>query len=92
MIKANRVVTPNMQELSTPTYAEERNRVCEDGSEWLKPEMKAFMSGKLYESNQPYGSIRKMKIGFKQCMVKKGIRDTKIYRFYHKIIKGDYAE
>jgi hypothetical protein len=29
------------------TYAETRNRVCVDGSEWLTPKMKAFMSTKF---------------------------------------------
>lgn len=39
-----------------PTYAEVRNRVCEDGSEWLSPEMKAFLGSKLEESNPEYSS------------------------------------
>ena len=37
-----------------PTYAEERNRRCIDGTEWLQPDMKAFMSTKLYESNKEF--------------------------------------
>lgn len=28
-----------------------RNRVCEDGSEWLQPGMKEFLSGKLQDNN-----------------------------------------
>ncbi len=39
-------------ELKAPTYGEIRNRKCADGSEWLKPEMRAFMDTKLYESNK----------------------------------------
>ena len=39
-------------ELDTPYYYELRNRVCADGSEWLQPEMKAFMSCKLNEINE----------------------------------------
>lgn len=39
-------------ELETPYYYELRNRVCADGSEWLQPEMKAFMSCKLNEINE----------------------------------------
>jgi hypothetical protein len=31
---------------NTPTYADMRNRVCSDGSEWLTPKMKAFMRTK----------------------------------------------
>lgn len=38
-------------ELKAPYYYELRNRVCTDGSEWLQPEMKAFMSTKLNETN-----------------------------------------
>jgi organic radical activating enzyme len=45
--------------LKAPTYAEMRNRVCADGSEWLYPEMKSFMGTKLYETNQEYSLLRK---------------------------------
>ena len=37
-----------------PTYAEERNRVCPDGSEWLRPQMKQFMSSRLFDANREY--------------------------------------
>lgn len=46
-------------ELAAPTYAELRNRICEDGSEWLKPKMKEFMSQKLYENNEEYSCVKK---------------------------------
>ena len=49
----------DIPELESPTYAEVRNRVCEDGSEWLTPNMKAFMQSKLSESNKPYSFRRK---------------------------------
>ena len=52
----------DIPELTTPTYAEVRNRICSDGTEWLKPEMEHFMSTKLYESNNEYGIIKKMKM------------------------------
>lgn len=52
----------DIPELQTPTYAEVRNRVCQDGTEWLQPEMKAFMSSKLYESNREYSALEKTKI------------------------------
>lgn len=39
-------------ELKTPYYYELRNRVCTDGTEWLQPEMKSFMSCKLNEINE----------------------------------------
>lgn len=38
--------------LDTPYYAELRNRVCLDGSEWLNNKMKSFMSTKLIDSNE----------------------------------------
>ncbi|TXJ35246.1 radical SAM protein [Brachyspira pilosicoli] len=37
--------------LRTPFYYEMRNRVAEDGSEWLNPYMKEFCSHKLKENN-----------------------------------------
>lgn len=51
----------DIPELTTPTYAALRNRVCIDGSEWLKPEMKSFMSTKLIESNEEYSVWEKIK-------------------------------
>lgn len=38
--------------LSTPTYCDMRNRVCTDGSEWLKPNCKEFFNSRLKETNQ----------------------------------------
>lgn len=38
-------------ELETPYFAELRNRVCADGSEWLNEDMKQMFSSKLIESN-----------------------------------------
>ena len=52
----------NIPEHKAPTYAALRNRVTAQGSEWLKPEMKAFMSSKLCESNRTYPFWRKWKI------------------------------
>jgi pyruvate-formate lyase-activating enzyme len=49
-------------ELNTPTYAEMRNRICADGSEWLQPRVKYFFSSKLSESNREYSSFKKLKI------------------------------
>ena len=72
----------DIPEIKAPTYAEERNRTCLDGSEWLQPEMKAFMSSKLYESNRQYSKFKKLKIGFKQWCIKRGIKKTKIYKLY----------
>lgn len=66
----------NIPELKSPTYGELRNRVCTDGSEWLKPEMKHFMSTKLYQSNKEYSLFKKVKInyGIKSSVVKNKIK------------------
>jgi hypothetical protein len=49
-------------ELQAPSYTEFRNRIKNDGSEWLYPEMKSFMETKLYESNQEYSKWQKLKV------------------------------
>ena len=49
----------DIPELHTPTYADVRNRICEDGSEWLSPKMKEFMSSRLFESNKEYSITKK---------------------------------
>lgn len=40
--------------MKTPTYAEMRNRICEDGSEWLKPTFKELFSHRLQDSHRSY--------------------------------------
>ena len=46
-------------ELDSIFYSRIRNRVCADGSEWLNPRMKAFLSQKLKESNREYTDFEK---------------------------------
>lgn len=46
-------------ELEAPTYAELRNRTCSDGSEWLFPQMKTFLSQKLHDNNMEYSRFKK---------------------------------
>ena len=58
------IVLGDIPELPAPTYAELRNRICVDGSEWLKPEMKSFMSSKLKESNREYTEKEKRTLTF----------------------------
>ena len=41
-------------ELEAPTYATMRNRVCIDGKEWLKDNMKDFFNNKLKNTNNEY--------------------------------------
>lgn len=61
----------NIPELTTPTYAQTRNRVCEDGSEWLSDDMKEFMSHKLNENNKEYSGSKKKRIKLKSEVLKK---------------------
>jgi pyruvate-formate lyase-activating enzyme len=49
-------------ELKAPTYAEMRNKICADNSEWLYPEMKSCFETKLYETNLEYTSWKKFKV------------------------------
>ena len=44
------------------TYADIRNRVCTDGSEWLTPKVKEFLSSKLSETNEEYSTLKKIRI------------------------------
>lgn len=76
----------DIPELIAPAYSEERNRVCEDGTEWLQPEMKIFLSDRLYNNNRQYGKTKKAWIRLKRWAVKKGIRNTKTYQIYHKLM------
>ncbi len=46
--------------LKTPTYESVRNRICTDGSEWLKPTIKNIFKLKFYETNENYKNVRKM--------------------------------
>lgn len=46
--------------IATPTYAELRNRVRADGTEWFRPEMKAFLSQKLADGNTEYTPLKKL--------------------------------
>ena len=47
-------------EMKTPTYTVMRNRICEDGTEWLTPTMKTIMDKKLVESNKEYNWFEKI--------------------------------
>lgn len=55
----------NIPEMNTPSYDKTRNRLCADGSEWLQPEMKAFMQSKLIELHKEYTENEKRKINAK---------------------------
>lgn len=50
----------NIPTLTAPTYAEMRNRICVDGSEWLKPAFKEIFAHRLSEENPEYSVIKKL--------------------------------
>ena len=43
-----------------PTYAEERDRVCADGSHWLTPVMREVFSHRMSEWHTPYSEDKKL--------------------------------
>jgi len=54
----------DIPELNTPTYDKLRNRVDNQGREWLQPGMKKFMSQKLGENNKEYSVGEKKRTDF----------------------------
>ena len=71
-------------ELSAPTYAELRNRVTTEGTEWLQPQVKAFMSTKLYDSNKEYSAIKKCFVDLRtECNVFKNSARQVLTRILH---------
>lgn len=75
----------------SPTYATIRNRICIDGTEWLKPRMKDFMSQKLVQNNEEYGEEKKKAIDrqMRMLQLKKTINRYKngIIRRLNKLLK-----
>lgn len=51
-----------LPDVDAPSYAQVRNRICEDGSEFLKPSCKNFFSQKLFDNNNRYSGKLKMLI------------------------------
>ena len=49
----------DIPEIDSTTYADTRNRVCPDGSEWLKPNVKHFFSCRLKDNNREYSALEK---------------------------------
>lgn len=60
----------------SPSYATIRNRVCQDGTEWLKPRMKTFMEEKLKDNNEEFPEEKKKKID-REMARRESIRDAK---------------
>ena len=67
-------------ELTAPTHAELRNRLCVDGTEWLWPKMKNFMSQKLYNNNKQRSFISKWHVNSE-------ILCTKIFKIIKRLSK-----
>ena len=75
-------------ELKSPTFAELRNRTCTDGTEWLKPEMKAFLSQRLYDNNQEYCCSKKWFINAEMFFRKKtNSLKIKVWNIYKKLTR-----
>lgn len=74
-------------ELATPYYSDIRNRVTEDGSEWLTPDVKKAFSQKLSVSNEEWTNIKKFSYGcsYPFRFVKNAIYDRK--EICEKVIK-----
>jgi hypothetical protein len=49
-------VTPS---IITPEFSKMRNRLCDDGSEWLNPTMNSFLKSKLREENKELNWTKK---------------------------------
>ncbi len=48
-------------------YARIRNKIASDGSEWLSPQMKLFLSNKLNDANEEYSFAQKIWHGIRYC-------------------------
>ena len=51
--------------LDAPTYLEMRDRVCKDGTTWVKDELKDCFSQKLKDNNDQYSIYKKMEVGIR---------------------------
>ena len=73
--------------INTPSYAELRNRVRIDGSEWYSEVMKSFLSSKLCESNKEYSRIKKAKLELKRVACADYYLRCRLakYSFYQKL-------
>lgn len=49
----------DIPEINETTYAEERDRITENGDHWLKEDCRQFFATKLYENNEPLSDNKK---------------------------------
>lgn len=67
----------DIPELDTISYAQVRNRIDNQNREWLQPDMKAFISQKLYDNNEQYSLKQKKKANRRskrKIAIKRGIK------------------
>lgn len=67
-------------ELDTPCYGDLRNRIKEDGTEWLQPALKNFFNSKLMDSNELLNEKDKKKMKYKNAKLKSKKLIRKIFR------------
>lgn len=81
------LVLGDIPEMETPTYAQERDRICSDGSHWLQPKMAAFMSSKLSQSNVGYSNQRKRAEyrKMKNEQIRSKLANVKFYQMLHRL-------
>lgn len=71
---------------TTIRYGDIRNRVREDGSEWLRPELKAFFNTKLVDSNSEYSMRQKRKAILQNNIDFLKQLPTKVTRRAHRVL------
>jgi organic radical activating enzyme len=79
-------------ELDTPTYADIRNRVTENGNNWLKDEVYDAFSQKLKDNNETWSEEKKGK--YERTYIPRMIKDA-IYdrnEIYEKVIKKRFKK
>lgn len=78
----------DIPEINSTCYADTRNRICNDGTEWLQPEMKYIMESRLEESNKQYSFVKKYSINH-NYPIKRSISKLKgkLYRIKNFISK-----
>ena len=68
--------------VATPCYAEMRNRICRDGSEWLRPRFKEFISQQFKDNNHQYSLVKRFEVDMEMLLrkVKASILARRIVR------------
>lgn len=82
----------NIPELNAPTYDIMRNRIQNDGKEWLTKDMKEFMQSKLKESNEVYNDKQKAMINKQNTSLKRKQKVKQTLRHCLNIIKRKKAK